>query len=183
MATEERLAKINRIENDRQEGIIVFEDIADPHNAHAAFRSCEAFGFKKVYLVFKECPEFNPKKTGKLSSASARDWLDFKIFKDANDCIKDLREQGYKIISTCLDNDSKNLLESDFSQNKIAIVFGNEKRGVSQTFKDASDEKLIIPMYGMVQSFNLSVSAGIILWEINRQREVLGRERFLINRE
>jgi len=183
MATQKRLDKIEKISELRQEGVIVFENISDPHNAHASFRSCEAFGFKTVYLVFESQEEFNPKRTGKLSSASANKWLDFKIFNSAKDCIKDLKNNGYKIISTCLDDDSKNLLNVDFTDKKIAIVFGNEKKGISQYFKDASDIKIRIPMYGMVQSFNLSVSAGIILWEANRQREAIGRENFLIKSE
>jgi tRNA (guanosine-2'-O-)-methyltransferase len=181
MATQKRLDKIEKMQKQRQEGIIVFENIFDMHNAHAGFRSCEAFGFKTVYLVFESTQEFNPKKTGKLSSASANKWLDFKIFKTAKDCIKELKDNGYKIVSTCLDDSSESLLKADLTDKKIAIVFGNEKNGISQEFKDATDTKLLIPMYGMVQSFNLSVSVGIILWEINRQREQKGRDNYLIN--
>lgn len=181
MATKERQEKIDRVNNQKQEGIIVFENIFDMHNAHAGFRSCEAFGFKTVYLIFETTDEFNPKKTGKLSSASANKWLDFKIFKTTKDCIKDLKDNGYKIVSTCLDKDSQSLLKTDLTDKKIAIVFGNEKRGISQDFKDATDIKINIPMYGMVQSFNLSVSVGILLYEINRQREQKGRDKYLIN--
>ncbi|HPM08778.1 MAG TPA: RNA methyltransferase [Candidatus Pacearchaeota archaeon] len=180
MATQERIEKIKNVMKKRQEGIIVFENISDPHNAHASFRSCEAFGFGKIYLVFDGAQDFNPKNTGKLSSSSARDWLDFKIFKSAQDCVNDLKENGYKIIGTSLDADSISLSDANFLETKIAIVFGNERNGISQTFNDACDQKIKIPMKGMVQSLNLSVSAGIILWEITRQRQKQGEAEFLL---
>lgn len=180
MATQERLDKIEQVVRARQEGIIVFENIFDLHNAHASFRSCEAFGFQKIYLVFETVDEFNPKNTGKLSSSSARDWLDFKIFKSAQDCINDLKENGYKIIITSLDADSTSLFDANFLETKIALVFGNEKNGISKTFNDACDQKIKIPMKGMVQSLNLSVSAGIILWEITKQRQKQGETGFLL---
>jgi len=75
---EERQNKIQRVIEQRQEGVIVLEDIHDPYNAAAVWRSADGFGFQKVYLVFEKEKTFNPKKIGKASSSSANKWLDLK---------------------------------------------------------------------------------------------------------
>lgn len=165
-----RQSKIIKMINNRQEGVIVLENIADEHNAAAVWRSADAFGFQKIYLVFSVEKSFNPKKVGKKSSASANKWLSFKTFKSINECYKELKNEGYKIYATVLDEDSKNLQSTIFSLRKIALVFGNEHRGLSEEAIKGADEKIYIPMKGMVQSLNLSVSAGILMYEVSRQR-------------
>ena len=74
--TTARRGKISKVIERRQEGVIVLEDIHDPHNAAAVWRSCDGFGFQKVYLIFEKEKVFNPKKIGKASSSSANKWLD-----------------------------------------------------------------------------------------------------------
>ncbi len=170
MLTDNRKKRMRDVVDNRQEGIVVFEDISDLHNAHAGFRTCDLFGFGKVYLIFDKEEEFNPQNTGLLSSSSARKWLDFKVFKSTEECFKELKNNGYEIIATCLDDDSSYLKETEFKKGKIAIVFGNEKKGVSDYVKKHSDKKIIINTSGMVKSFNLSVSVAIFLYEITRQR-------------
>ena len=165
-----RQEKIRKVIENRQEGVIVLENIADEHNAAAVWRSADAFGFQKIYLVFSVEKSFNPKKVGKKSSASANKWLSFKTFKSINECYKELKNEGYKIYATVLDEDSKNLQSTIFSLRKIALVFGNEHRGLSEEAIKGADEKIYIPMKGMVQSLNLSVSAGILMYEVSRQR-------------
>jgi len=165
-----RQSKIIKMINNRQEGVIVLENIADEHNAAAVWRSADAFGFQKIDLVFSVEKSFNPKKVGKKSSASANKWLSFKTFKSINECYKELKNEGYKIYATVLDEDSKNLQSTIFSLRKIALVFGNEHRGLSEEAIKGADEKIYIPMRGMVQSLNLSVSAGILMYEVSRQR-------------
>ena len=165
-----RQEKIERVKNSRHQGIIVLEDIHDPHNAAAVWRSADCFGFGKIYLIFDQEKEFNPKKVGKASSSSANKWLDFEIFKSTKDCYKKLKNDGYKIYATILDKEAKDLSLSDFRcQKKIAIVLGNEHRGISEFAAKNADEKIYIPMLGMVQSLNLSVTAGIMMWEYRRQ--------------
>ncbi len=169
---ETRNQKINRVMKNRHEGIIVLEDIHDPHNAAAVWRSADCFGFGKIYLIFDQEKVFNPKKVGKASSSSANKWLDFEIFKSTAECFKKLKKEGYKIYVTVLDSEAKDLRLSDIrSQEKTAIVLGNEHRGVSQSAIDNADEKIYISMQGMVQSLNLSVTAGIMMWEYKRQNK------------
>jgi tRNA (guanosine-2'-O-)-methyltransferase len=167
---EKRQEKIREVIKRRQEGVIVLEDIHDPHNAAAVWRSCDGFGFQKVYLIFEKEKPFNPKKVGKTSSSSANKWLDFKIFRSTKAGIEELKKDGYKIAATVLDKGAKKLSEVDFKTKKVAIMLGNEHRGLSETALKLADEKIYIPMKGMVQSFNLSVTAAIVMYEIDRQR-------------
>jgi len=166
-----RQEKIKKVIDKRQEGVIVLENIADEHNAAAVWRSADAFGFQKIYLVFSVEKSFNPKKVGKKSSASANKWLSFKTFKTIEECYRELKKEGYKIYVTVLDKEAKNLQSTNFNLHKIALVLGNEHRGLSEEAIKGADEKIYIPMKGMVQSLNLSVSAGILMYEVERQRK------------
>ena len=178
MAEEDRLKKIGEVVDRRQEGVVVLEDIHDPHNAAAVWRSCDAFGFQKVYLIFNQEKVFNPKKIGKASSSSANKWLDFKIFKSAEECLKQLKVEGYKVYATVLDKEAKEIYGVSFENKKIAIMLGNEHRGLSAEAIKMADEKVYIPMKGMVQSLNLSVTAAIMLFEVTRQRKDKGDFKF-----
>jgi len=164
-----RQQKIDRVMKNKHQGIIVLEDIHDPHNAAAVWRSADCFGFGKIYIIFDQEKTFNPKKVGKASSSSANKWLDFEIFKSTAECYEKLKKDGYKIYATILDSEAKDLKDIKFSNGKNAIVLGNEHRGISETAAEGADEKIYIPMLGMVQSLNLSVTAGIIMWEYGRQ--------------
>ena len=167
---EKRKGKLLKVIQQRQEGVIVLEDIHDPHNAAAVWRSCDGFGFQKVYLIFDKEKAFNPKKIGKASSSSANKWLDFKIFKSTKKCLLELKKDGFKIVATVLDKEAINLQSSDFKLQKVAIMLGNEHRGLSETAISLADEKVYIPMKGMVQSFNLSVTAAVVMYEVSKQR-------------
>ncbi|MFA6007882.1 MAG: RNA methyltransferase [Candidatus Shapirobacteria bacterium] len=171
-----RQDKIKKVINNRQEGIIVLENIADPHNAAAVWRTADAFGFQKIYLVYSQEKAINPKKIGKKSSSSANKWLSFKLFKNIETCYTELKKEGYKIYATVLDEEAKEIRETRFCQRlqrgkgKIAIVLGNEHRGLSEEAIKGADEKIYIPMKGMVQSLNISVTAAILMYEVDKQR-------------
>ncbi len=162
--------KIRKTVKNRQEGIIVLEDPYDPHNATAVMRSAEGFGFQKIWLVFSLQKKFNPKQVGKKSSGSANKWLSFETFESIEECYKKLRQEGYEIWATVLDEKSKKLSKIKFEKAKIALVFGNEHTGLSETAIKLADKKINIEMKGLVQSLNLSVTAGIVMWEVTRQR-------------
>jgi tRNA (guanosine-2'-O-)-methyltransferase len=166
---ETRQEKIDRVMKARHLGIIVLEDIHDPHNAAAVWRSADAFGFGKIYLIFSKEEKFNPKKIGKVSSASANKWLDFEIFNSTKLCFEKLKQEGYTTYATVLNKDAKSSLETKFVE-KSAIVLGNEHRGLSEEAIKLSDEKIYIPMSGMVQSLNLSVTAGILMYQYQFQK-------------
>jgi len=167
-----RQNKIIKVVERRQEGVLVLEDIHDPHNAAAVWRSCDGFGIGKVYLIFDKELVFNPKKVGKASSSSANKWLDFKIFKSTEECVKTLKSEGYEIWATVLDKEATEIYKSDLGQKKkVAIMLGNEHRGLSAEAVRLADKKIYIPMRGMVQSLNLSVTAAIVLYELTKQRQ------------
>ena len=167
--TTARQRRIAEVIKARHEGIVVLEDIHDPHNAAAVWRSCDAFGFGKVYLIFDQEETFNPKKIGKASSSSANKWLDFEIFHSTKECYEKLKKEGYAIYVTVLDKESTNLQSTNFKLQKTALVFGNEHRGLSAAAIEGANEKIYVPMKGLVQSLNLSVTAGIVMWELTRQ--------------
>lgn len=180
MTTKERKEKITRVVKNRQSGlIVVLEDIHDPHNAAAILRSCDAFGVQNVFFVFQTVKPYNPKKVGKVTSSSANKWLDYQIFKSTKECFAELKKQGYKIYATILDKKAKDLYKTKFTKTKIALVIGNEHAGISKQATNLADQKIYIPMQGMVQSLNVSVTAGICLSEIFRQRR--NKKKFLLS--
>ena len=170
MVSEQRLEKIKTVMSQRQKDlVVVLEDIYDPHNAAAIWRTCEAYGVGKVHLIFDKQEPFNPKKIGKSSSATANKWLDFEIDRKTNDCLQKLKQNGFKIVATVLDKQAKNLYEFVWPK-KIALLVGNEHSGLSAEAVSLSDFKVYIPMQGMVQSLNVSVATAIFLSEIYRSR-------------
>ena len=165
--TEKRINKIRAVVSKRQPSLkIILENIHDPHNVSAIFRTCDAAGIPKVSLLYNI--EKFP-KIGKKSSASAFKWIEKEKFKTVEECYKQLRLEGYKIYVSSISEGAKDLHKIDFTK-KSAIVMGNEHRGVSKEAEDLADEKFYIPMYGMVQSLNVSVSAAITIYEALRQR-------------
>lgn len=171
-----RLKKLNDVASKRQKGLVlVLEDIHDPHNAEAVFRTCDAFGIQKIYLIFEKEKYFNPRRVGRVSSASANKWLDFEISRSTEKCLKKLKREGYSIIAAALEDDAENIFKMKFSlssgKKKIALLMGNEHRGLSDKALKLSSKKVMIPMRGFVQSLNLSVTTALFLFEILRQRK------------
>lgn len=189
MATKNRLNKLFAVAKNRQPGfVVVLEDIHDPHNAAAILRTCEGFGIQEVYYIFNSHdsiparggqayarkPNYNPAKIGKVTSSSANKWLTFKIFRSTKECLRELRKKGYETVATILDKNAENLYEADLTSKKIALLVGNEHAGLSAEALAKADRKLYVPMRGFVQSFNVSVTAAIFLFEIARQRRARG---------
>ncbi len=169
--TEKRKNKITSVVKARQNSLsIVLENIHDPHNVSAIFRTCDAVGVPKVELVYN-IDKFP--RIGKKSSASAFKWVEKEKHKSIRECYNDLHKKGFKVFASALTENAKNLYELDLTK-KIAIVLGNEHRGVSDEAAELADEKFLIPMHGMVQSLNVSVAAAVILYEAMRQRREKG---------
>jgi tRNA (guanosine-2'-O-)-methyltransferase len=165
--TEERLNKITRVIRSRQFSLnVVLENIHDPHNVSAIFRTCDAAGIPEISLLYNN-EEFP--KISKVSSASAMKWVKTKKYSDTAQCFEALRGRGYRIYATALANGSKNLYDLDLTK-KTAFVMGNEHRGVSEEAAGLADELISIPMYGMIQSLNVSVATAVICYEALRQR-------------
>ncbi len=178
-----RQDKIKNVISGRQEGVVVFEDIHDPHNAAAVLRTCDGFGFQKAYYVFEQEKKYNPKKVGKASSTSANKWLTIDTFNSTKSCFEKLKSDGFTIYVTSLTTlKSPTNVYADLPTlgPKIAVVFGNEFRGVSEYATQNADFHLYIPMRGFVQSFNISVCAGLVLGELTRKRMEDGMEKYLL---
>lgn len=170
--SEKRLNKIvNTLKRRQFDLMVVLENIHDPHNVSAIFRTCDAVGIPKVSLVYtiEKFP-----KIGKKSSASAFKWVEREKYNSIENCYSELRKDGFKIYASSISDDSKSIYELDLSQ-KVAIVLGNEHRGVSEEASQLADERIMIPMFGMVQSLNVSVAAAIILYESAHQRIIKGK--------
>ncbi len=169
--TEKRLQKIVSVVKSRQRSLtVVMENIHDPHNVSAIFRTCDAVGVNNVSLVYNI--ESFP-RIGKKSSASAYKWVNKQKYNSIEDCYNDLHKNGYKIYASSISDGAKNLYELNFTD-KVAIVVGNEHRGVSESAAELADEKFLIPQFGMVQSLNVSVATAVILYEALRQRLKIG---------
>ena len=165
--SERRLQKITSVVKSRQFTLrVVLENIHDPHNVSAIFRTCDAVGVPKVTLIYNR--EKFP-KIGKKSSASAFKWVEKEKFSTVSECYDSLRKEGFIIYASSISDDSIDFYKLDFKK-KIAIVLGNEHRGVSDEVAELADKNFKIPMYGMVQSLNVSVATAIILYEGLRQR-------------
>ncbi len=130
----------------------------------STFRLC---GFQCAYVI----------ETGDKFKSSARvtqgadKWLDVKKYKSTVDCVRDLKSLGYQVLATHLDANAKPIGEVDVTK-PTAIVYGNERDGISKEMIELCDQTVIIPMQGFVQSFNISVAAAISLYHITREREL-----------
>jgi tRNA (guanosine-2'-O-)-methyltransferase len=169
--SEKRLNKLIEVANARQQSLrLVLENVHDPHNVSAVFRTCDAAGIPKVSLLYylEKFPGI-----GKKTSASAFKWIEKEKHTDVKSCYDKLRTDGFKIYASSLGDGTKSLYDINMTE-KCAIVLGNEHRGVSIEAAEMADEKLYIPMFGMVQSLNISVAAAVIIYEALRQRLAKG---------
>ena len=170
--TEKRLNKIVQTVNWRQPSLhVVIENVHDQHNVSAIFRSCDAVGVQLVSLLYTK-EEF-PKKISKVTSASAFKWVDKQRFDNVNVCYDELHKQGFKIYASTMADKSVSLYDLDLT-GKVAVVLGNENRGISEEAAKLADGLFYIPMRGMVQSLNVSVAAAVTLYEAQRQRMIKG---------
>ncbi|WP_413288309.1 TrmH family RNA methyltransferase [Bdellovibrio sp. HCB337] len=165
LLTPERRQKIDRVVAGRNfETAVVLEGIYDRGNISAVMRTAEGLGFANFHVVETQ-EKF---KEANRVTQGADKWVEVQKWKQSKDCIKALKDQGYRICVTTLEA-SKPLAEIDFS-GKTALVLGNEKDGVSREMIDAADERMIIPMPGFVQSFNISVAGALCLYHIMQDR-------------
>lgn len=171
MPTTERLAKLKRAASLRQKNVVlVIEDIHDPHNAQAIMRTADAFGIQNVHFIFETEKRYNPKRVGKSSSSSAMKWLDYTIWNSTKECLAALKKQKFHLVGTALHERSVPVSRAKLTTPKIALLVGNEHRGLSEEALKRADQLITIPMRGMVQSLNVSVAAAIVIAETTRQR-------------
>lgn len=170
MLTPERAERVRSVAEARQYGQVVLQDVHDPHNIGAVMRTCEAFGLQRMSIIFEAQRPFNPKRVGTEQSTAANKWLDFDIFHSTAECLAALRSTGHTIVALVPSERAECLYEADLSDPRLALLIGNEHDGLTSEAMKLADQHVTIPMIGMVRSFNLSVSAGITLGEVMRQR-------------
>jgi len=171
MPTEQRVNKLKRVAEARQAGFtVVIEDVYDPHNLGAISRSCDAFGIQQINVIFETHPPFDPKEVGKNSSTATNKWLHYRIHHGTETALKALKDEGWALVAAALDPAAESIFEAELCAPRIALLFGNEKTGLSETALALADRKVMIPMRGIAQSMNVSVSAALCIYEVTRQR-------------
>jgi tRNA (guanosine-2'-O-)-methyltransferase len=150
---------------------VVLEDIFKPHNASAVLRTCDCFGIQDIHLIEKtDTYKINP-----FVTRGAAQWVDlhkyFSLEGSAVDqCFGRLRSEGYLIYGTSPATNSISIHDLPLLPNqKVALVFGNEHEGISEEVKSKVDGLVHIPMRGFTESFNISVSASIFLYELMKR--------------
>lgn len=170
--TLERTEKILSVLQKRQENLtIVLENVFDPHNEAAVMRTCDSVGIQDIYIISNRIPP--KKKWGFKSGSSAKKWLTIHPFTNALDCFKELRNKYAKVLTTHLASDAINVYNIDFTES-IALVFGNERFGVSDESRALADGNFVIPQCGIIQSLNISVACAVTIYEAYRQKEKAG---------
>jgi tRNA (guanosine-2'-O-)-methyltransferase len=156
----ERKARIDEVVGNRTRTLtVVMEALCDPQNVNAVLRTCEAFGVQELHVVEGPAKRYDPNKK---VSQNADKWLDVRRWPSIRDCVAHLKGEGFRIYATYLGADSVALGDLSFAP-KVALVFGNEHRGVTDEAVALADANFTIPMLGFVQSLNVSVAAAITL--------------------
>ncbi|HTM06113.1 MAG TPA: RNA methyltransferase [Patescibacteria group bacterium] len=137
---------------------IVLEDVFQPFNASAIVRTAEIFGLQDVHVTELR-NNFRPSVS---ISRGATKWLDVYQHQSTSVCIKNLKEKGYLIAASCLNEESIKLETVPIDQ-KIALLFGNELVGLASSTIEEADIAFHIPMFGFTKSFNVSVSVALCL--------------------
>ena len=148
--------------------IVVLENIRSAYNVGSVFRTADAFLLEGIYLCGYTA--FPPHKEIRKTALGAEETVYWKHFKHIKDALEELRHSGYKIYSIEQAQDSIPLNELKTAQEKIAVIFGNEVTGVEQSTILSTDGCIEIPQLGMKHSLNVSVAAGVVLWELVRGR-------------
>jgi tRNA (guanosine-2'-O-)-methyltransferase len=164
-----RKARIDAVVANRTRTLtVVMEAFCDPQNVNAVLRTCEAYGIQELHAV--EGP-MKPWDRNKKISQNADKWLDVRRWSSTRACLEHLRADGFAIYATHLDDRARPLGELSFA-GKVALVFGNESRGVSDEALALADATYLIPMRGFSQSLNVSVAAAISIAKAVERREV-----------
>ena len=144
---------------------VVLEDLYHGHNISAVIRTCDCFGVQDLYITQR----LHDYKVNPNIVRGASKWVTLEKYvrseESTEQCFADLKKKGYRLVGTTPDANSTSIQALDISS-KTALVFGTELQGLSDYAKSQVDELVHIPMYGFTESFNISVSAALILNEL-----------------
>lgn len=158
---------INEVINKQPSFLVILDHIEDPHNFGAIIRTCEAAGVDAI--VIPEDRQVQVNATVMKTSVGTLDNIDIVSVTNLVSTISSLKQNGFWIVGTALEN-SVDYRSIDYS-GKIALVIGNEGKGMSRLVKESCDFIAKIPMYGKTNSLNASVASGIMIYEVVRNRK------------
>ena len=175
LVSENRRALIDRIAPLRTRHITVaLEDVYQSHNAAAVLRSCDCFGIQDVHVVERNNP-FNP--AGDVAVGSSK-WVDYYSYPDIPSAYAELRRRGYRIVATTPHTNDTLITDLDIST-PVALIFGTELTGLTPEAIDLADEYVKIPMYGFTESFNISVSVALSLFNLTERLRHSNNQAFM----
>ena len=161
-----RLSVLEYKELEKDPIIVLLDDVRSLNNIGSIFRTCDAMGVKKMYLcgITGQPPHREIRKTAIGASKS----VDWEYEKNASEILIKYRELGYEIIAVEQTSNSISLENYQVKKKHTLLVFGNEINGVSQKLIDLCDLSLEIPQWGTKHSINISVSVGVVLWNLKK---------------
>ena len=175
LVSENRRALIDRIAPLRTRHITVaLEDVYQSHNAAAVLRSCDCFGIQDVHVVERNNP-FTP--AGDVAVGSSK-WVDYYSYPDIQSAYAELRCRGYRIVATTPHTNDTLITDLDIST-PVALIFGTELTGLTPEAIDLADEYVKIPMYGFTESFNISVSVALSLFNLTERLRHSNNQAFM----
>lgn len=150
-------------------GILVLNNLRSVENVGSIFRTAEALGIEKIILIGTTptpLDRFGRKRKDLAKVAlGAEEFLPWEYYKEITYCPINLKKEGYEVLALEQSKDSKPI--SDFKpMNKFALILGNEVEGIEKEVLNSCDHVLEIPMQGKKESLNVSVAAGIALFEL-----------------
>lgn len=155
---------------------LVVQDVHQPHNVSACIRSAEGFGVQNIDVVTLST-KFNASSVAK----GVDEWVDITKHQSVDSCVESLHQQGYLIAAAFPHGDAISLEDIPIDR-PIAVAFGNEHAGLDTAWRDKADMCFTIPMFGIVESLNISVCAAITLHELTtRARKVLPKGTYELN--
>ncbi|MEQ1839777.1 MAG: RNA methyltransferase [Verrucomicrobiales bacterium] len=166
--TDNKRGKIATVLNERTRHLtVLLEDIYQPHNASACLRSCDCLGLQDVHIV-ESRNDYRPNNNVSMGSSK---WLTLHRYHRPESAIETLKVKGYRLIATSPNEDGYDLLNLPIDK-PVALLFGSEHKGLSDSAMAAAEGYLRIPMFGFTESFNISVTLALAISRlVERLRE------------
>jgi tRNA (guanosine-2'-O-)-methyltransferase len=170
--TENRFSLFQQVLSERTRYItVILEDIYQSQNASAVLRTCDCTGIQDIHIVEQQ----NAYEINRDVALGANQWLSLHYYNTGEDNIykgvEALRKQGYRIVATSPHAEGTSPETFDLNKGKAALMFGTELNGLTSRAMDLADEYIQIPMVGFTESFNISVSAALVLYGLRKRLE------------
>lgn len=149
--------------------VVVLENIRSAYNVGSVFRTCDAFLIDSIYITgYSATP---PHKEIKKTALGAEETVRWKYFANAQEAIADLKQKNYHVYAIEQVENSTALQKSyNINNGKMAVIFGNEVNGIEESTIELCDGCIEIPQLGMKHSLNIATAAGVVLWELIRNK-------------